>query len=279
MPSRVASFLLCVLLSGSQGAMATSLEGAVAGTHRDPANVARDPFRHPTEVLEFFGLQGDMTVVEVWPGAGWWTEILAPVLRDDGTYIAAGFVTEGADVPQYRKALVKALQDKIAASPDLYDQAVVTELGTPNHTEIAPRGTADLVLTFRNVHNWLAAGDAPQMFQAFHDVLRPGGVLGVVEHRAPAGTGVETMKKSGYMTEAYVIELANAAGFVLDARSEVNANPKDTADHPAGVWTLPPSLRVCRPLPAGTEQEACFAKYRAIGESDRMTLRFRKPGV
>jgi predicted methyltransferase len=265
------------LLVASTDAFAMSLDAAIAGAHRDPANTARDQYRHPKATLEFFGLEPDMTVVEVWPSGGWWTEILAPVLRDDGSYVAAGFVTEG-NAPKYQKDLQKGLADKLAAQPALYERAVLTEIGVPGHTNVVPDGTADLVLTFRNVHNWLAGDTADAMFGAFAKMLRAGGVLGVEEHRAPEGTSLEVMKQSGYMTESKVIELAKTAGLELVAKSEINANPKDTADYPEGVWTLPPNLRVCRPMPAGPAQDECFAKYRAIGESDRMTLKFRKPG-
>ena len=272
----VAAFIAASGAMLSLDGHAMSLDAAIAGSHRDPANVARDPYRHPKETLEFFGLQPDMTVVEVWPGGGYWTEILAPVLRDDGSYVAAGFVTDAPNAPGYFKTAQEALAKKLASNP-LYDHALLTEVGVPDHTEVVPDGTADLVLTFRNVHNWFAAGNADQMFRAFAKMLKPGGVLGVEEHRAKPGTSDDVMKKSGYMTEEQVIDLATQAGLVLDAKSEINANPKDTADHPSGVWTLPPNLAACRKL-TGAEQEACNAKYRAIGESDRMTLRFKKPG-
>lgn len=279
MSTRLLCALVCLFMVSAVPSHATSIATVLAGDHRDPANAARDVYRHPKETLEFFGLEPDMTVVEIWPGGGWWTEILAPLLRADGTYVAAGFVTEGDKVPQYFKDIQKALRDKLAAKPALYDKSVLTEIGVPDHTEAVPAGSADLVLTFRNVHNWVAADTADAMFAAFFTMLRPGGVLGVEDHRAPPGTSLETMKKSGYVTEDSVVALATTAGFVLDAKSEANANAKDTADYPAGVWTLPPTLRGCRQLAAGAEQDACFAKYRAIGESDRMTLRFHKPGA
>jgi predicted methyltransferase len=271
------AFALLMLCGVAANVTAMTLDAAIAGSHRDPANVARDPYRHPKETLEFFGVEPDMTVVEIWPSGGWWTEILAPLLRSDGEYVAAGFVTDAANAPPYFATVQKALAAKLAANPALYDRAELTSIGVPDHTSPVPNGSADVVLTFRNVHNWYAGDTAEAMFRAFFAMLRPGGVLGVEDHRAPAGTSADVMKKSGYMTEDKVIELAKGAGFELEAKSEVNANPKDTADYPDGVWTLPPSLRVCRPMAAGPEQEACFAKYRAIGESDRMTLKFRKP--
>jgi predicted methyltransferase len=183
--------LLCAASAANAAAM--TLDAAIAGSHRDPANVARDPYRHPKETLEFFGLEPDMTVVEIWPGGGWWTEILAPVLRADGEYVAAGFVTDAPNAPQYFATVQKALADKLAAKPTLYDRAQLTSIGVPDHTEPVPNGTADLVLTFRNVHNWFAADTAEAMFRAFNKMLRPGGVLGVEDHRAPPGTGLDVM--------------------------------------------------------------------------------------
>src|SRR5690606_11914997 len=195
-------------------------------------------------------------------GGGWYSEILAPLLRDNGHYYAAHFSAD-TDVPYFRRSLA-AYRDKLAANPALYDQETLTELAPPTATAIAPAGSADRVLTFRNVHNWAKAGQADAVFAAFYRALKPGGVLGVVEHRAPTGRSFEDQIASGYMTEAYVIALAEQAGFRLVERSEINANPRDTADHPAGVWTLPPTLRL-----GETER----ARYQAIGESDRMTLK------
>jgi len=245
-----------------------SLAEVIAGDHRTPEFAARDRYRHPRETLEFFGVKPDMTVVEVWPGGGWYTEILAPYLRERGTYYAAGFVVSDADAPAYRRNLTAKFKEKLEARPELYDRVRVTELGRPDRWEACPPGTADLVLTFRNVHNWMGADYERDMFRAFHAALKPGGTLGVVEHRARPGTSLEQMKKSGYVTEEYVIEVATAAGFRLVAKSDVNANPSDTTDHPEGVWTLPPTLRL---------GEKDRAKYLAIGESDRMTLKFVKP--
>jgi len=255
---------------------AQTLDEILAGPQRDPANAARDVYRHPKEVLEFFGVKPDSTVVEVWPGGGWWIEILGPYLRDKGVYYAAGVATTLPDTSENQLKSQRALADKLAGSP-LYDHVVLTELGVPGRTVMAPPGKADFVLTFRNVHNWLAGGYAQEMFNAFAVALKPGGVLGVEEHRAKPGTTIEQMKKTGYMTEEYVIGLAKQAGLALDGKSQVNANPKDTADHPGGVWSLPPNLRTCQPMPDGPQKDACVAEYRAIGESDRMILRFKKP--
>ena len=252
------------------------LEAAAAGAHRTPEYSARDAYRHPVEVLRFFGVQPDSTVVEIWPSGGWWTEILAPALRDEGVYYAAGFALSAQRTPEYRRNAQQRFAEKLAAAPDLYGAAIVTELSIPEQTTIAPPGSADFVLTFRNVHNWLNGDYAADMFEVMARALRPGGILGLVTHRAPEGRSIEDMKESGYVTEALVIEMAEAAGLSLDGSSEVDANPRDTKDHPAGVWTLPPSLAHCRDMPEGEERDACEAHYRAIGESDRMTLKFRK---
>lgn len=246
---------------------ADAIDAAVSADTRTPANTARDKYRHPAETLRFFRVQPEMTVVEIWPGSGWYTEVLAPLVT--GRLYVAAFSDTAAGQPAYRARLNQALRDKFEANPEVYGEVVITHLHVPGETAIAPAGSADRVLTFRNVHNWLAAGDADEVFKAFFTALKPGGMLGVVEHRAKPGTDLETMKSSGYVTEEKVIELARNAGFELVEKSEINANPKDTADHPKGVWTLPPTLRL---------GEKDREKYLAIGESDRMTLLFRKPG-
>lgn len=250
------------------------LDRAIAGEHRDPANRERDGYRHPKETLKFMGLQPGMTVVEIWPAAGWYTEILAPVLREGGTYYGAIFVLT-ADTPEYTRVTQQGFLDRIGKRPDVYDRVNITEMG-PGRMHIAPAGSADLVLTFRNVHNWMKGGFAPEAFKAFYTALKPGGALGIVEHRAAPGTSVERMVESGYVTEDQVIAFAREAGFALEERAEINANAADTKDYPQGVWTLPPGFALCRNMEAGPEQDACKQKYRAIGESDRMTLRFRK---
>lgn len=265
---RSTMFGLILIATGTIASAAPSLVEVIAGKHRSAEHRARDVYRHPQQTLEFFGLRPQLRVVEVWPGGGWYTDILAPYLRESGHYVAGGFVTQGADVPKWRAGMMKTFAEKLAADPALYGKPEITALGVPDAWQAAAPGSADLVLTFRNVHNWLKAGYEAQMFKAFFEALKPGGVLGVVEHRAKPGTSLETMKQSGYMTEAHVIALAQAAGFRLDASSEINANPKDGAEHPEGVWTLPPNLRL-----GDKDRE----KYLAIGESDRMTLRFVKP--
>jgi predicted methyltransferase len=256
-----------VLALGAEDA-AAALDRILAGDHRDPKNAARDRYRHPKETLLFFGIRPDMTVVEVWPSAGWWTEILAPLLRDEGKYYAAYFATPWEKTPEALKRREKAFDQMLAARPDLYSKTTKTYLLAPQFPDAAPLGSADMVLTFRNVHNWAKAGNADAMFKVFYDVLKPGGVLGVKDHRAKPGTPFEQQIQSGYLTEEYVIQTAQKAGFRLVGRSEINANPKDTKDYPDGVWTLPPTLVL-----GDKDRE----KYLAIGESDRMTLKFVKP--
>ena len=261
------------IVDGAVGATVdqTALDRAIAGSWRDPKNAARDAHRHPRETLAFFGVDPGETVVEITPGgAGWYAEILAPYLRERGRYTAAMVDPAAAQEGRSRDAQQKYLGDlqaRLAAHPEQFDRAQL-RLFDPKQPELATPGTVDTVLTFRNVHNWVAAGTADGYFAAFYAALKPGGTLGVVDHRAKPGTDAETMRKSGYLTEQLVIELATKAGFVLEARSEVNANPRDTADHPNGVWTLPPTNRHD---PEDAEM------YRMIGESDRMTLRFVKP--
>jgi len=249
---------------------ATTLESVIAGDWRDPANVARDIWRHPKETLEFFGISADQRVLEIAPGRGWYTELLVPFLRQQGHYVGAISDPAAAPDERVREYFTKQnadLRDKLAARPDVYGQPELREIDAARPNFGAP-DSIDTVLTFRNVHNWLAAGQAEAMFKGFYEVLKPGGVLGVVEHRA-AGD-VPDGDKSGYVGQDQVIALARAAGFELEASSEINANPADTKDHEAGVWSLPPSLRL-----GDKDRE----KYLAIGESDRMTLRFRKPAA
>jgi predicted methyltransferase len=243
------------------------LAAIIAGDHRSEANRARDQFRHPLETLTFFGLRPDMKVVEIWPSSGWYTEIIAPYVKGQGAYYAAGWDPE-AQAEFIRKGIA-AYRARLDARPDLYGEVRMSVLAFPDKTEIAPPGSVDMVLTFRNIHNWMPAGQAGNAFAAMYRALKPGGVLGVVEHRAPAGQPQDPKAASGYISEDYAIELARKAGFVLEARSEINANPKDTRDYPKGVWTLPPTYR---------EGDVDRDRYTAIGESDRFTLRFRKPG-
>ena len=243
-----------------------ALLAIVAGEHRSDANKARDRFRYPAETLTWFGLQKNMTVVEIWPGGGWYTEILAPYLKDEGRYYAAG-PDANSDIP-FVQNLSRQLKDKLASDLDLYGKAIISELAPPQKTAIAPEGSVDMVLTFRNVHNWLSAGFAPDVFAAMYTALKPGGILGLIEHRGDPSGRQDPRAQSGYVTEAATIQLAEAAGFTLADRSEINANPNDVKYYPGGVWTLPPTLAL------GDKSRAAYV---AIGESDRMTLKFVKP--
>lgn len=264
------AFLLALALSLPLAAVAQDVERrideAMVGGHRDDINKARDKYRHPKETLLFFGLRPDMTVVEISPGRGWYTELLAPVLREGGQYyVAVSAVTE--KTPEALRQSDAAYRAMLAAAPELYGKVRLSVI-SPGSRQIAPPGSADLVLTFRNVHNWAKAGTAEAMFKAFYEALKSGGSLGVVEHRAKPDASFQQQVDTGYMTEAYVVETAQKAGFKLVNKSEINSNPRDTKDYAGGVWTLPPTLRY------GDQDRD---KYLAIGESDRMTLKFVKP--
>jgi predicted methyltransferase len=240
-----------------------ALDRAIAGDWRSPENTARDAFRHPRDTLAFFGIAPDQTVIEITPGGGWYSEILAPYLAADGHYIAA--LAKPSRPAGETAADQQAIALKFAADPAHYAHAATIEFD-PKAPVFGPPASADAVLTFRNAHNWVMGGRQAAMFAGFFDVLKPGGVLGVADHRANPGPATDG--KNGYLTEQQVIDYATAAGFELDARSEINANPKDRKDYPKGVWTLPPTL---------TLGDTDKATYQAIGESDRMTLRFVKP--
>ena len=246
------------------------LNAAIEGAWRSAEERARDPFRNPAKTLAFFGVEPEMTVVEIWPGGGWYTNIVAPYLASgDGVYYAASF---SPDRSERAAAAVAAFTEKFGTDTDMFGEVRLSVLGDGG--DIAPAGSADVVLTFRNVHNWMGGeGIAEGYFEEFFEALKPGGVLGVVEHRADS-TDVDP--RTGYVAEETVIALAEAAGFELEDRSEINANLADTKDHPFGVWTLPPVRRSS--ATRGVEDpEFDRAKYDAIGESDRMTLKFRKP--
>jgi predicted methyltransferase len=249
----------------TQPASDAALESVLAGAHRASENRARDAHRHPRETLQFFGLRADMTVVEIWPGAGWYTEILAPFLRERGQLYAAHLDPASSE---YARKTVQGFRDKLSANPALYGKVVVTTLAAPPaRNEIAPPGSADLVVTFRNLHNWMMFGWHREAFEAMHAALKPGGILGVVEHRGDARRPQDPKAASGYVNEDHAIALIESVGFKLVGRSEVNANKKDTKDYEKGVWTLPPNFA------AGAADRA---RYAAIGESDRFTLKFEK---
>jgi predicted methyltransferase len=239
-----------------------ALAAAIAAPSRTPANVLRDRYRHPYETLSFFGVRPSDTVVEIWPGGGWYTEILAPyALHGGGRYYAAA----GGNG-------LNAVRRMMAADPSLYGAVQLAAFPAGAGDTRVPDGTADVVLTFRNVHNWMGSeGDPPVAAEAFRQMyamLRPGGTLGVVDHRLPESADPARERNSGYLRVSTVRRLAEEAGFRFVGSSEVNANPRDTADWPQGVWTLPPTLRL-------GEQDR--ERYLAVGESDRMTLRFVKP--
>ncbi len=241
------------------------LNTLLASEHRSTAHKDRDKYRNPVETLTWFGLKHNMTVVEIYPGGGWYTEILAPFLKDKGKYYAAGYDSQSS-VGFFQKG-VKNFKEKMAARPDLYGNVSITELAPTRNVAIAPNESADMILTFRNIHNWMDAGYANDVFSSMYKALKPGGILGLVEHRGNPDQQQDPKAESGYVNEDYAIALAEKAGFKLVEKSSINANPKDTKDYPKGVWTLPPTL---------VEKNKDREKYLAIGESDRMTLKFIK---
>jgi predicted methyltransferase len=265
------AFMAVALLSPRSGIGQESdsrLQAAIASASRSPGNVARDRYRHPLDVLRFFGIRDNEVVIEIEPGKGYWTEILAPYLKDRGRYEAA--LPDAASVPKVYAAELamgrKAFLARLAADPRDFSKVVLTSLN--GSAPIAPPNSVDMIMTFRNLHDWMAEGDADATLGALFTALKSGGVLAIEDHRAPADQPQDPKAKSGYVREDYAIALIEKAGFKLAARSEIGANPKDTKDYPAGVWTLPPSLRL-----GATDR----AKYMAIGESDRFTLKFIKP--
>ena len=244
-------FLVLALLINVPNLLSHSLKESIESQDRTPQFTTRDVYRHPYETLTFFNIQPDMTVVELNPGGGWYTEILANYIHYPGTLIAA----QGS---YYMDGFKKKMD-----SDPMFGRVEIVSLSS----NLADPNSVDAIVTFRNLHNWLG----PQMDSIFKSsmvALKPGGIFGVVEHRANPGTTLKAMKSSGYVTEAHAIEVALKNGFELVTKSEINANPKDTQDHPKGVWTLPPRLRL---------DDVDKEKYESIGESDRMTLLFRKP--
>lgn len=250
--------MMFALLPQFAWAQDAALKNAVDSSSRPADERARDQYRHPIETLTFFGIKPDMTVVEIWPGGGWYTDILSPYLKDNGKLYAA--ISKGENAAEYKK--------KLADDPARFGKVIVTQLDPPDQMKIAPPDSADMVVTFRNVHNWMRGGNGEAVFKAIYAALKPGGTLGVVEHRGDPSKPQDPKASSGYVREDYVITMAEQAGFILAGKSDINANPKDTKDYAKGVWTLPPTLRL-----GDTDK----AKYLAIGESDRMTLKFLKP--
>jgi predicted methyltransferase len=243
----------------------SALERAIAGPQRSRAFVDRDAVRHPYQELQFFGIKPNDAVVEIWPGGGYWTEILAPYLHDQGTYYLA--LPLGGAFGNPARA-VTAIQQKLAADPAVYGKVKATDFDKDRY-DIAPAGSVDLILTFRNYHDWMASGWGEAALATFFKALKPGGVLGFEDHRGPADIPQDPLAKSGYVRQDFMIETAKKAGFVLLASSEMNANSKDTKDYPKGVWTLPPTFSL------GAQDRE---KYAAIGEGDNFVLKFGKPG-
>ncbi|MEO7404455.1 MAG: methyltransferase [Burkholderiales bacterium] len=263
-PRVVAASFVALVATAAWAQPAPELAKWAASPHRTQANAVRDPARNPLPVLTFFGVTSTSNVIEILPGSGgYYMEMLAPFLRERGRYIAANRAPDAA--PQYVADHQKLLA-RLKAEPRFYDRVVVTAFDVDKH-EIAPAGSADFVLTFRNLHNWIERGEIEGSLRAFHRALKPGGILGVVDHRGRADQTQEAQMKSGYVREDYAIAIIEKGGFKLEGRSDVNANSRDTKDHPAGVWTLPPTYRL---------KDQDRVKYAAIGESDRFTLRFVK---
>ena len=253
----------CASAAGTAKPADPALTAALADQARPESARARDAVRHPLEELTFFGLTSRQTVVELWPGGGYWTDILGPYLAPHGhLYVALpqrGDAEEDTGAARWRA--------KYLANPGHYGSIVETMLG-PDHFDIAPPGTADLIVTFRNFHNWMSSDYAPQALAACFRALKPGGILGIEDHRARADRPQDPKAKSGYVRQDYTIALAKQAGFELVASSEMNANPRDTTDWPEGVWTLPPTFAL-----GDKDRE----RYAAIGEADNYVLKFRKP--
>jgi predicted methyltransferase len=264
--------LACTLLlaascstTSTRETTAAALDNILAGNQRSAANSARDRYRHPKETLLFFGIRPEMKVLEVWPEPGWYTEIIAPLVRERGRYYAAVIAPDPDS--KYVSERLSNYQQKLAASPAVYGAVEVVTMPTDGG-DVVPPGTLDMVVTFRNIHNWMARDSAEKVFATAYRALKPGGVLGVVEHRGNAAVAQDPKAKSGYVNEDYAIRLIEGQGFRLVGESQVNANPRDTKDYEQGVWTLPPSYRL-----GDTDRQ----KYADIGESDRFTLKFVKP--
>lgn len=243
-----------------------AINAVLKSPHRVPGNPERDAFRHPLETLAFFGLRQDMQVLELDVGAGWYTELLAPLLWKKGKLTVTSGDPSGSrsEMRTLVGLKTKALLDK---APELGDKVSLLTTGS-GPWNLGAEGSYDLVLSIRNAHNWQTRGKLDENLAAIFKALKPGGTLGMIDHRAPKGGDPKVWAEKGYLPEEFVLERAKAAGFKLEGKSEVNANPKDTKDHPEGVWTLPPTLRL------GDKDKA---KYTAIGESDRFTLKFSKP--
>lgn len=252
--------------SMSQREVDERLRDTVQAPHRDSANKARDQWRHPVQTLQFFEVQPNHSVLEVSPGGGWYSEILAPYLKGEGQLTLAVF-SDKSD-KEYRVKMNQALKEKMAKSSEDYGKVEFVTFEPPVVGPLGKDQQYDRIVTFRNIHSWLPEKQVEEVFKEFFRVLKPGGVLGIVQHRLPETAKPDEVKTRGYVKESTVVRLAEAAGFALAAKSEINSNPKDKASHPKGVWTLAPGYAL---------EKQDRAKYEAIGESDRMTLRFVKP--
>lgn len=255
--------LTSALISGSVAQDRAALEIILSADHRSDTNKARDIYRNPAETLSFFGVEPHHTVVEIFPGTGWYTEILAPYLRDNGKLIAAGYPRDRVSATDFMLELNATFDAMLAARPELYDRVEIAELHPRQLSTLAEPGTVDVILDFRNAHNWLNWG-ADNMLTAWYDALKSGGIIGIVDHRMEPGR----IAGNGYVHEQTLISVMEEYGFRYEGSTELNANPRDTKDHPGGVWNLPPNLRG---VPAEEQ-----ARYLAMGESDRLTMLFRK---
>lgn len=258
---------------------AMSIEDAIVGDHRSPGNAERNVYRHPVETLGLFGIEPGMTVVEVWPGGGtaWYTEVLAPVLGAEGTLIAAGYAE--TEEENYGTRAQRAFRMKMEADPDVYANVEMIDYADPKTADMAAPESVDAVLLFRLYHNAIRGGNVEAILADAYTALKPGGVLGVVQHRSPEDAPLEIDRRDGYVKVSTVKADAEKAGFVLEAESEINANPKDTHEHEQGVWTLPPGYALCGDIEDETAKAECMAPWSEIGESDRMTLKFVKPAM
>jgi len=258
----LALFTSAIVMAGDTSA---ELDSVIQGTHRDAANVARDIYRHPRETLMFFDLQTDMKVLEILPGRGWYTEILAPLLKDKGDFTVASF-GDTHPVKYLRNVHINFIK-LMDASPDIYGNVKRVNFNKAGYLAEIPDNSMDIVVTFRNTHNWIRFGGVEEIYAAFNRVLKPGGILGVVQHRANAGSDPRASAENGYVPESYLINMVEDVGFELVKKSDINENLTDSKDYPEGVWSLPPTYR---------EKDKDRNKYTAIGESDRMTMKFIK---
>ncbi len=258
----LALFISAIVMAGDTSA---ELDSVIQGTHRDAANVARDVYRHPRETLMFFDLQTDMIVLEILPGRGWYTEILAPLLKNKGEFTVASF---GDTHPvEYLRNIHINFIKMMDASPDTYGSVKRVNFNKAGYLAEVPDNSMDMVVTFRNTHNWIRFGGVEEIYAAFNRVLKPGGILGVVQHRANAGSEPRASAEKGYVPESYLINMVEDVGFELVKKSDINENLTDSKDYPEGVWSLPPTYR---------EKDKDRERYTAIGESDRMTMKFIK---